>query len=196
MSLHVDTLQCVSARTHLQGLKVTVGRSREEFLNNLVALFPHEANGIHKFYGICWDIFRWWELVRAGRACMHVLRRGMNMFTCHASTPNWICFSSYWSCLEPFFNGTSLPTTWSVWPQFLANTLHLYCSLNELELKSLEEPFYLAEQFMKHPFECLGLVPHLTSNTGVRVFFRLGFRVCTCTFVCSMCMLDDPATKA
>lgn len=59
MSLHVDTLQCVSARTHLQGLKVTVGRSREEFLNNLVALFPHEANGIHKFYGICWDIFRW-----------------------------------------------------------------------------------------------------------------------------------------
>jgi len=38
--------------------------------------------------------------------------------------------------------------------------------LNTLELKSLEEPLYLAEQFVKHPLACLRLVPHLTSNTG------------------------------
>lgn len=42
-----------------QGLKLTVGWSREEFLASLTALFPHEQRGIHAFYGELWGIFEW-----------------------------------------------------------------------------------------------------------------------------------------
>jgi prolycopene isomerase len=41
----------------VQGLKVTVGRSREEFLSQLCSLFPEEEEGIHKFYDELWGIF-------------------------------------------------------------------------------------------------------------------------------------------
>jgi len=80
-----------------QGLKIQVGRSREEFYATLIRAFPHEAKGIKAFYDECWAIF---------------------------------------SCL------------------------------NVLELKSLEEPLYLAGQFFQQPLACLQLVPYLTANTG------------------------------
>ena len=40
-----------------QGLKVTVGRCRQAFLDQLVSLFPEEREGIYKFYDELWDIF-------------------------------------------------------------------------------------------------------------------------------------------
>ena len=43
------------------------------------------------------------------------------------------------------------------------------CSLNVLELKSLEEPYYLMGQFFNQPLACLKLATFLISNTGVCV---------------------------
>ena len=60
-------------------------------------------------------------------------------------------------------------------------------SLNTLELKSLEEPGYLMEQFFKHPQACLGLVPYVTQNTGVVLEMSLGFCLSVaCVCVCEM----------
>lgn len=38
-------------------LNVRVHRDYEEFLQELIARFPHEEKGIRKFYGECWDVF-------------------------------------------------------------------------------------------------------------------------------------------
>lgn len=42
----------------------------------------------------------------------------------------------------------------------------VFNSLNVLELKSLEEPRYLLEQFSKHPIACLQLAARVLTNTG------------------------------
>ncbi|KAF8694608.1 hypothetical protein HU200_038137 [Digitaria exilis] len=43
---------------HLPGdLSVLVHRKYEDFVNELISKFPHEKEGILKFYGICWKIF-------------------------------------------------------------------------------------------------------------------------------------------
>ena len=40
-------------------LELKVHRDYEEFLQELIALFPHEAKGIRSFYGECWDVFNY-----------------------------------------------------------------------------------------------------------------------------------------
>ncbi|GBG88595.1 hypothetical protein CBR_g48125 [Chara braunii] len=79
------------------GLSINVSTEYEEFISELSALFPHEREGIRKFYGECWKVFS---------------------------------------------------------------------SLNSLELKSLEEPFYLFKQFMKEPLACLKLAYYAPQNAG------------------------------
>ena len=41
----------------LQGLEVKVWRDYEEFLEELSSKFPHEKEGIRKFYDECWRVF-------------------------------------------------------------------------------------------------------------------------------------------
>lgn len=38
-------------------LELKVHRNYEAFLQELIALFPHEEKGIRRFYGECWDVF-------------------------------------------------------------------------------------------------------------------------------------------
>ena len=38
-------------------LELKVHRDYEEFLQELIAIFPHEEKGIRGFYGECWDVF-------------------------------------------------------------------------------------------------------------------------------------------
>ena len=42
----------------------------------------------------------------------------------------------------------------------------VFNALNTLELKSLEEPRYLLEQFGQHPLACLTLASFVATNTG------------------------------
>lgn len=44
-------------RYHLPGVNVRVHRDYEQFIEELVSLFPHEARGIRKFYDACWSVF-------------------------------------------------------------------------------------------------------------------------------------------
>lgn len=44
--------------------------------------------------------------------------------------------------------------------------MQVFNALNTLELKSLEEPRYLLEQFAAHPIACLTLASFVASNTG------------------------------
>lgn len=44
--------------------------------------------------------------------------------------------------------------------------MQVFNALNTLELKSLEEPRYLLEQFAAHPLACLTLASFVASNTG------------------------------
>ena len=44
----------------------------------------------------------------------------------------------------------------------------VFDALNSIELKSLEEPRYLMEQFSRSPIACLTLAYYSTSNTGGR----------------------------
>ncbi|QDZ22694.1 carotenoid isomerase [Chloropicon primus] len=46
-----------SSRAHPDGLKVVVHRRYEEFVDELASKFPHEREGIEKFYGDCWTVF-------------------------------------------------------------------------------------------------------------------------------------------
>ncbi|GMH35734.1 hypothetical protein BSKO_03602 [Bryopsis sp. KO-2023] len=82
---------------HPDGLKVQVWRDYEQFVEELIDRFPHEAEGIRKFYDECWVVFN---------------------------------------------------------------------ALNSLELKSLEEPLYLLEQFARQPGACLDLAWRVAQNTG------------------------------
>ena len=86
-----------SSAAHPDGLEVKVWRKYEDFVEELTVKFPHEEEGIKKFYGDCWKVFN---------------------------------------------------------------------SLNSIDLKSLEEPRYLMEQFAKQPISCLTLASFLASNTG------------------------------
>ena len=45
----------------------------------------------------------------------------------------------------------------------------VFHALNSIELRSLEEPRYLMQQFIKSPLSCLKLASCLTSNTGESV---------------------------
>ena len=48
----------VQVHYHLpDDLEVKVHRDYEKFLQELIAIFPHEAKGIRAFYGECWKIF-------------------------------------------------------------------------------------------------------------------------------------------
>ena len=42
---------------HAQGLDVKVWREYEDFVEELSQRFPHEREGIKKFYGECWAVF-------------------------------------------------------------------------------------------------------------------------------------------
>ncbi|PSP19035.1 MAG: carotene isomerase [Cyanobacteria bacterium QS_8_64_29] len=88
----------VQIHYHLpQGLDLRVHRDYEQFLQALIAHFPHEASGIRRFYNECWGIFN---------------------------------------------------------------------ALNRMELRSLEEPRYLARSFAHHPLACLRLARYLPTNVG------------------------------
>ncbi|MGK7895163.1 MAG: carotenoid isomerase [Xenococcus sp. (in: cyanobacteria)] len=48
----------VQIHYHLpDGLELKVHRDYEKFLQELIAIFPHEEQGIRRFYGECWNIF-------------------------------------------------------------------------------------------------------------------------------------------
>lgn len=48
----------VQIHYHLpDGMELKVHRDYEEFLQELIALFPHEEQGIRGFYGECWNVF-------------------------------------------------------------------------------------------------------------------------------------------
>ena len=48
----------VQIHYHLPGgLEVRVHRDYDDFINELVSLFPHEERGIRGFYGECWTVF-------------------------------------------------------------------------------------------------------------------------------------------
>ncbi|KEF42184.1 MAG: carotene isomerase [Cyanobium sp. CACIAM 14] len=52
-------LDPVQLAYHLPGgLQVAVARDYGTFLADLTALFPHEAEGIRRFYDTCWEVFR------------------------------------------------------------------------------------------------------------------------------------------
>ena len=46
-----------ASSAHPQGLKVVVHRKYREFIDELVTKFPHEREGIEKFYADCWTVF-------------------------------------------------------------------------------------------------------------------------------------------
>ncbi len=39
-------------------LKISVDRDYNSFINSLIKYFPHEEEGIRKFYGVCWQVFK------------------------------------------------------------------------------------------------------------------------------------------
>ncbi len=39
------------------GLEIAVDRNYHQFISDLINRFPHEASGIKKFYGLCWQVF-------------------------------------------------------------------------------------------------------------------------------------------
>ncbi len=52
--MHACTLH---ALVQVQGLKVQVRRDYDDFIQEMVAKFPHEEAGIKAFYQHCWNIF-------------------------------------------------------------------------------------------------------------------------------------------
>lgn len=46
-----------ASENHSEGLKVVVHRKYRDFVEELVAKFPREREGIEKFYGDCWTVF-------------------------------------------------------------------------------------------------------------------------------------------
>ena len=49
----------VQIHYHLPDLELKVHRDYEAFLQELIALFPHEEQGIRAFYGKCWEVFNY-----------------------------------------------------------------------------------------------------------------------------------------
>lgn len=48
----------VQVRYHLPGIDIRVHREYEAFIETLAERFPHEKNGIRRFYDECWSVFR------------------------------------------------------------------------------------------------------------------------------------------
>jgi prolycopene isomerase len=59
VGMEIETLpDPVQVHYHLpDGLDLKVHRDYEQFLQELIALFPHEAKGIRQFYDECWTVF-------------------------------------------------------------------------------------------------------------------------------------------
>ena len=49
----------VQIHYHLPDLELRVHRDYEAFLQELIAIFPHEERGIRAFYGKCWEVFNY-----------------------------------------------------------------------------------------------------------------------------------------
>ena len=49
----------VQIHYHLPDLDLKVHRDYEAFLQELIAIFPHEEQGIRAFYGKCWEVFNY-----------------------------------------------------------------------------------------------------------------------------------------
>ncbi len=49
----------VQIHYHLPDLELKVHRDYEAFLQELIAIFPHEEQGIRAFYGKCWEVFNY-----------------------------------------------------------------------------------------------------------------------------------------
>lgn len=49
----------VQIHYHLPDFELKVHRDYEAFLQELIALFPHEESGIRAFYGKCWEVFNY-----------------------------------------------------------------------------------------------------------------------------------------
>ena len=59
------------ARRRPQGLNVRVWRTYEDFIQEMAAKFPHEREGIRKFYDECWKVF---NALNSLGACVYVAR--------------------------------------------------------------------------------------------------------------------------
>ncbi len=55
----VETLpDPVQLAYHLpENLEIAVNRNYQEFISDLICIFPHEAYGIKRFYDVCWQVF-------------------------------------------------------------------------------------------------------------------------------------------
>ena len=49
----------VQIHYHLPDIELKVHRDYEAFLQELIAIFPHEEQGIRAFYGKCWEVFNY-----------------------------------------------------------------------------------------------------------------------------------------
>lgn len=56
---HCDTIpDPAQLEYHMPGgLRIAVDRDYKQFIADLTALFPHEAEGIRRFYDTCWQVF-------------------------------------------------------------------------------------------------------------------------------------------
>lgn len=116
-------------------------RDYERFVAELTRAFPHEAAGIRGFYGECWKV-----------STAH--RRPTN-----AAPPCAACSGRRALTAEP-----ALPPAC---PRRAAPPrTQVFNALNSLELKSLEEPRYLLQQFARAPGACLTLASYLATNAG------------------------------
>ncbi|CAI7895485.1 unnamed protein product [Closterium sp. NIES-54] len=134
----------VAVHYHMpNGLSVQVHRSYEQFLEELVARFPHERDGIRKFYDECWTVSTVVSLHLRNLQLVRFSPTPPPLPLLHRTTPN-----------HPH---KPLPTPPSG---------QVFNALNALELQSLEEPLYLLGQFFRNPRACLTLAYYLPQNAG------------------------------
>jgi hypothetical protein len=113
-----------------------VWRQYEDFISELSSRFPHEAEGIKKFYDECWKVGGW--------------ARGRSRAECKPQhRPIYVdALSSllvHPSCLAlPFWQALTVEP--HVLFYMLPHLTQVFNSLNVIELKSLEEPRYLMNQ--------------------------------------------------
>ncbi|CAI5502393.1 unnamed protein product, partial [Closterium sp. Naga37s-1] len=127
-------------------LFLRVHRSYEQFLEELVARFPHERDGIRKFYDECWAV----------SAGLH--RR----ITTPSQSPTCSVFSHPSPPPPPSPHHPQSPPPTPPHPP----SGQVFNALNALELQSLEEPLYLLGQFFRNPRACLTLAYYLPQNAG------------------------------
>jgi hypothetical protein len=88
---------------HLPGdLSVLVHREYNDFVKELVSKFPHEKQGILKFYGICWKVLSLYSLPVSHT---FVLCKPHNLQLCLISTD--LQFVKFFGTKVP--RGTSIP---------------------------------------------------------------------------------------